>query len=463
MKLRTRIAVIAALAVAVAVVAASVGAYFAARDELLDQVDQSLAELARQAQDFDGLRELVTGNAFRRPFDRESGFEVIYVQIFGRSGPAVAPRGQRVVLPMGDDDRSVANRERTALLRDVRIDDEHYRMITAPLTSPFFESGTAIQLARSLREVDGALQGLAVLLTAVSVGGVALAALLGLVVARSALTPIGRLTTAAEHVAETQELAAHIDVDRDDEVGRLAQSFNAMLAALEESRAQQRRLVRDAGHELRTPLTALRTNIEVLNRAESMPPDQRRALLDDVTFELGQLADLVTELVDLATDRSVADVPATAVRLDDVVASVVERFERRTGRTVALDLQPERVSVRRPLIERALSNLLDNAHKFSPQDEPIEVSLRDGTVEVRDHGSGIDEADRDLVFDRFYRAAAARTTPGSGLGLSIVKQVVEDHGGSVFVREAADGGSVVGFRLPGAVVDGAADPRSDSS
>jgi two-component system sensor histidine kinase MprB len=447
-KLGTRIAVIAAAAVAVAVLAASVGAYFAARDELMDEVDQSLVELANQAQNLSGLRDLIPGANPRRPFDRQSGFDVIYIQAFLGDGDPIASPSQSLILPVDQADRAVSSGAQGAFIRDVRVSGEHLRMITAPLVSPVFERGSTIQIARSLEEVDGTLQGLTVFLGVVGVGGVALAALLGLIVARGAIRPIGRLTQAAEHVAKTQELAARIEVDREDEVGRLAGSFNAMLAALEESRAQQRRLVRDAGHELRTPLTALRTNIEVLNRADSMPPDQRRQLLDDVMFELDELGELVTELVDLATDPLTASEPLVDLRLDELVAQVVGRFERRTGRTVNVDLVPQRIEGRRPMLERAVSNLLENAHKFSPPDTEVDVRLADGRIEIRDRGSGIDDGDRPHVFDRFYRATAARTTPGSGLGLSIVQHVAEDHGGTVFAEDAPGGGAVVGFTVP---------------
>jgi two-component system sensor histidine kinase MprB len=447
-KLGTRIAVIAATAVAVAVLAASVGAYFAARDELMDEVDQSLVELANQAQNLAGIEAIIRSANPRRPFGRESGFDVIYLQAFSRDGATVAPPRQSLSLPVSGVDLEVSSGDRRAAIRDVDAGDVHLRMITVRLPSPPFESGATIQLARSLEEVDGTLAGLTVLLGVVGVGGVALAALLGLIVARGAIRPIGRLTEAAEHVAETQELAARIDVNREDEVGRLAGSFNAMLAALEESRVQQRRLVRDAGHELRTPLTALRTNIEVLNRADTMPPDQRRQLLDDVTFELEQLGDLVTELVDLATDPQTASEPPVDLRLDELIEQVVARFERRTGRTVNVDVAPERIEGRRPMLERAVSNLLENAHKFSPSEAEIEVGLQDGRVTVRDRGSGIEDGDRPHVFDRFYRATAARTAPGSGLGLSIVQHVAEDHGGTVFAEEAPGGGAVVGFTVP---------------
>jgi two-component system sensor histidine kinase MprB len=447
MKLRTRIAVIASAAVAVAVLLASIGAYFAARNELIDQVDASLVALANEAQDLRGFASIL-GPFNRGPLRSPDDFEVIYIQAFGPTLRPERPRNQEVALPIDVVDQAVVDRTRGFVIRTVEVEDRSFRMITAPLTGSEFVEGATIQIARSQGEVDRTLQGLTALLAFVGAAGVGFAGLLGLAVARSALRPISKLTDAAEHVAETQELAARIEVEREDEVGRLAASFNAMLAALEESRAQQHRLVRDASHELRTPLTALRTNIEVLNRNANLDPDQRAELLDDVTFELEQLGDLVTELVDLATDARTSTEPLAEVELDEVVRRAVDRFSRRTGRSVSVDAEPTSIVGRASMLERAVSNLLENAHKWSPDDGAVEVRLAGGRLSVRDHGPGIADEDRPHVFDRFYRSVDARTKPGSGLGLSIVKQVAEDHGGDVFAEAAADGGALVGFALP---------------
>lgn len=444
MKLHTRITLIASLAVAVVVIAASVSAYFAARNELRDQVDESLVEVAGQARGLPGLVATLgaPGLSRGRLFQPRSAFDVVYVQALLDDGSAVYPANQGLNLPVEAEDVAVVAGG-APVLRDVQVDGRHLRMITAS------HDVGAIQIARSLGEVDATLSGLTVVLALISLGGVGVAAGLGLIVARGALGPIGRLTKAAEHVAHTQELEARIEVERDDEVGRLAVSFNHMLAALEESRQQQHRLVHDAGHELRTPLTALRTNIELLARADSLPDEQRKSLLDDITFELEELSDLVAEVVDAATDASVADEPLMDLAFDVLVSRVIERARRRTGSDIEARLEPHRILGRRVMLERAVANLIDNATKWSPPESPIEVLLFDGRLEVRDHGPGIDEADRPRVFDRFFRSDAARGAPGSGLGLSIVKRIVEDHAGTVFVDAVDGGGAVVGFELPG--------------
>ena len=443
MKLRTRIALVASVAVAVGVVLASIGAYFATRNELRNQVDESLIEVAEQARGFQGLVSTLGAPGFGRGrlFEPRTAFDAVYVQALLLDGNAVYPSNQDLILPIDDGDIGVvAGGE--PILRDLDVGGRHLRMITTA------HSFGAVQIARSLDEVDEALSGLTVVLALVSLGGIGVGAALGLVVARSALGPIGRLTKAAEHVAETQELGAHIAVDRDDEVGRLADSFNSMLAALEESRQQQHRLVHDAGHELRTPLTALRTNIELLARAQDLPDDQKASLLDDVTFELKELSNLVTEVVDLATDAATTDGILVDVQFDELIERVVDRARRRTDREITTDLSPWSIEGRRVMLERAVANLIDNADKWSPDGAVVEVSLSDGRFEVRDHGPGIDAADLSRVFDRFYRSDSARSTPGSGLGLSIVKRVAEDHGGTAHAAGADGGGAVVGFSIP---------------
>jgi two-component system sensor histidine kinase MprB len=301
-------------------------------------------------------------------------------------------------------------------------------------------------MARDLTETDAFLGGLRTRLILIGGGAVVLAAILAWFVSHRAVRPVAVLTRAAEHVAATRDLEVPIAVTRRDEIGRLAASFNTMLGALASSRAQQRRLVADAGHELRTPLTSLRTNIEVLARVGDMPAVDRAELLADARRELEELSDLVAELVDLAADAPPEE--SVPVRLDELVGEAVERFRRRTGREVALSTEETVLRGKPGRLSRAVVNLLDNAGKFSPAGTPIEVALRGGRLEVRDRGPGLDPGDLPRVFERFYRAVGARTTPGSGLGLAIVEQVAEEHGGRAFAGNAEDGGAVVGFEVP---------------
>ncbi len=219
-----------------------------------------------------------------------------------------------------------------------------------------------------------------------------------------------------------------------------------MRGARAASRAPQHQLVQDAGHELRTPLTSLRTNVSVLRRYEGLSSDSRQQLLDDLDSESRELTALVNELVDLATDRRDDEVPQTEV-LRTVADRVAERARRRTGREIVVDADDSTASIRVHAFERAVQNLVDNAVKFAPNG-PIEISVRRGTVAVRDHGPGLEAGDEDKIFERFYRAVASRSLPGSGLGLSIVRSVADSHGGTVSAANAAGGGALIGIQLP---------------
>jgi two-component system sensor histidine kinase MprB len=316
-------------------------------------------------------------------------------------------------------------------------------MITFPI------GGFAVQVVRNLTEVDHSLAQIETWLILIAAGGIAIAAALGLLVARAALAPVRRLTSTAETVTETGDLSQRIDVTGRDELARLAASFNAMLGALEESTRAQRQLVADASHELRTPLTSLRTNIEVLASDRTLPPGERERLLNDVVEQLGEMTTLISELIDLARGEQLVAEPEE-VRLDLLAEDAVERARRnRPGVTFVTDLHESVVYGVPSTLERAVANLLDNAAKWSRAGGSVEVGVNDGTVTVRDHGPGIDDEDLPFVFDRFYRARSARGLPGSGLGLAIVRQVAQAHGGTVVAEHADGGGTRVVLRLNG--------------
>jgi two-component system sensor histidine kinase MprB len=444
--LRTRITMIIALVVAAAVAAVCTASYVSTRGEAYGEIDQFLVQrvalvtLAAQPPDMGAIdprsAPVLTGWI---PVRGDASFRVV------TDAGEVVFSYDNLQLPLNQLDVAIAAGTADTTIRDVRTGTAHYRMITAPLGSHL-----AVQIARNLAETDAFLGGLRIRLLLIAASAVALAALVVWLVSHRFLAPVRRLTDAAEHVAATRDLATPIAVDRTDEIGRLAISFNTMLAALASSQRQQQRLVADAGHELRTPLTSLRTNIELLARAQAMDPADRADLLADATHELEELSALVGELVDLASD-SAPDEEMTEVRLDEIAARAVERARRRTGREILLDSDPVVLTGRPGRLERAITNLLDNAHKWSPPEAPIEVAVRSGRVSVRDHGPGIGDEDLPRVFDRFYRSTGARTTPGSGLGLAIVKQIAEEHAFEVFAGHAQGGGAVVGFgTAPGA-------------
>ena len=450
MSLRTQLTLLTALSVAVAVVIVSLAAYFAARDRLRGQIDQTLHARATAVEDASGLPRPNGSEQDGVPRPRDPfGQTDTFFQVIDTSGNVVAaPSNQQGKIPVGATDIAVANGGHPAYLHDVTSGDVHLRVITSP-----GQAGQAVQIARSLSEVDASLADLRTILLIVSGSGVLLAAIVGLLVARRSLRPVAKLTAAAEHVAETQNLEARIEVHRKDEIGRLATSFNEMLQALHDSRLQQRQLVTDASHELRTPLTSLRTNIEVLARAGEMSDAERRELLRDVTFELEELTKVVTELVELASDARTEAQAHEDVRLDQLAAAIVERFARRSGLHIVLDARPALVVGNYGLLDRAASNLVDNACKWSPPGGTVEVKVAHGTLSVRDYGPGIADEDRPHVFDRFYRGEAARAKPGSGLGLAIVKQIVEAHDGTVSIEPAPGGGTTASITLPAVPMD----------
>lgn len=448
MSLRLRIALISASAVAVAIAIGAVLTFNATRNELIAEVDASLHQRVEQIKEVDDLGDLIQvlnpfGERGARggPFERGvRGFDAIFFRFVSGDGIVMVtdfPGG----LQISSAEQGVVDGTATAAMRTVRVGDDNLRLLTSALPAG------AIQVARSLAEVDSSLEGLGAVLRFAAVVGVLLAGVIGWVVARGAARPIGQLAAAAEHVAETQELAARIDVERNDEVGRLAQSFNAMLAALEGSREQQRRLVRDAGHELRTPLTAIRTNVELLAKVDDLPAAERARMIQDIDSEIQELSLLVAELVEMAADPITTESEKEQASLGDIAERVVEKYRRRTGREITLETDESPVIGRVQQLERAISNLIDNAAKWSPDGSGIDVTVSAGRVKVSDQGSGIDERDRPYVFDRFYRAPQARSAPGSGLGLSIVAKVARDHGGSVFVEHPTSG-AVVGFEIP---------------
>ena len=222
----------------------------------------------------------------------------------------------------------------------------------------------------------------------------------------------------------------------------------ACSAALAASRDDQRRLVEDAGHELRTPLTSVRTNLAVLRRHPDLDPQTREQVLDDLHTETEELVGLVEEVVALA--RGVTDgSPPERVELGPLAAGVAARAERRHGRPVTVTADDSVVEAPPPALERAISNLIDNAAKFDPSGRPDRGRRRRrrrDRARPRPGHRRPDDAPR--IFDRFYRADGARTLPGSGLGLSIVRDVAVSNGGDVSVAARPGGGASVGFRLP---------------
>jgi two-component system sensor histidine kinase MprB len=308
----------------------------------------------------------------------------------------------------------------------------------------------AVLIARPLTEVEHEMSRVLLILLIVGAIGIAIAAALGALVARAALAPIARFTRRTETLAGGLDLSQRLPEGGRDELARLAGSFNATLDALEHSLAAQRNLIADASHELRTPIASLRANIQVLAEAERLPPDDQASLRADIVGELDELTRLVGDVVELARGTGSKGV-VEDVRLEEIVRDAVQRTQRRSNLHFQVQLEPAIVRGEADRVDRAVSNLLDNARKWSPAGEPIEVDLHEGVLTVRDHGPGFEEADLPHVFERFYRADRARKLPGSGLGLAIVRQAAEAHHGYVKAENAPGGGALVQVSF-GAVV-----------
>lgn len=446
MSLRTRLVLAAALAVAVAVTGAAFFVYARTRGELHREVDETLRERAenlvrtreRPGRDPRGGRPF-EANLPPPPLGGAGGL----TQLVDGNGDVRADPGTTRI-PLTSETTAVAAGTEPPFYDDVTVGGTPLRVYTTQ-----WSQGVALQVARPLSETNAVVNDMGLALVITAVAGVLVAAALGFVVARAALRPVRRLTTAVEDVAATRDLTRRIDAKGNDEVSRLAGSFNAMLGALDESQREQRRLAADASHELRTPLTSLRTNIEVLVRNDNLEPQDRERLVRDVNAQIVELSALIGGMMEIARGDEPVDDAQGDVRLDAVVAAAVEdaSFHWPNVRFVT-DLSPTVVRGSGARIELAVGNLLDNAGKWSPNGRPVEVGVRDAEVTVRDHGPGIPPADAPFVFDRFWRAESARGTPGSGLGLAIVRQVADQHGAQVVVESPPDGGTLMRLRFP---------------
>jgi two-component system sensor histidine kinase MprB len=445
-----RLMLLCALAVGATVVLACAGAYLATRGELRGQIDDSLRAQAHALQVRAGLAPdgppALPGEP--RP---SAGLAQGFSAFVRPDGSAIRLRGADVRIPITGADVSAAGAgDPITTLSDRRSGGVHLRVMTVALPGI-----GAVDFARSLNGVDAVLQRLRWVLVLLCVAGTALATAVSRVFARRVMAPVADLTAAAEHIEATGDLHRRIDGASDDELGRLARRFNAMLdrvgasqTALAASIDSQRRLVADASHELRTPVTSLRTNAEVLREATDLGDAERDALLRDIVAQSEELGALVSDIIELARDGDTG-APVEDVRLDRLVGEAVERARRHAPDVeFVAALEPCVVEAPPDRLGRAVNNLLDNAAKHSPPGGVVEVSVAAGEVTVRDHGPGVAPADAPHVFDRFYRGAGARDRPGSGLGLAIVRQVAEAHAGSVGLEAAEGGGARFRLSLP---------------
>jgi two-component system sensor histidine kinase MprB len=432
---RTRLVLASTVAVVVAVLAASTASYLAARNTLVNAADNSLTAAAAK---ITSGATITTTNA-------------TYDQVVDSSGSVIVGGD----LPVTDQVRQVAAGTAPSYFTTVNVGGNQFRELVEPLpvgttfNGQQLEQTSALQIV-TLLNATRELDRLGLVLGGVALSGVLLAIVLGLLVARTALVPLNALTDTVEDLAETTDVSRRLSPGGPDELGRLRRTFNRLLEALESSRRAQSQLVLDASHELRTPLTSLRTNLEVIRRVDELTETDRSVLVDDVLVQLQELTDLVGDMAELARGDQLPT-STEPLRLDLLVRDAIAvAATHGRAQLVTFELEAEEcwVEADPDRLSRAIGNLLDNARKWSPPGETVSVSCRAGTVVVRDRGPGIAPEDLPHVFDRFYRAAAARGLPGSGLGLAIVSQVVKDEGGTITAEAAEDGGTRMSLRLP---------------
>ena len=442
--LASRVTLLATIAVGLAVAFVAAAAFITVRVQMHDTLDDSLLRRADAAADSSTLSSL---SAERIPSWALGAADIRIAFITADRPYRAISADQGPTLELGKPELEVAGSQSAYSIRTVTAEGVRYRVVAVPAADPY----SALVLAQSLEPTERTLSKLGIVLLLFGAAGVIAAAFAGWAVARNGLRPVRRLTDAAEDIARTEKLDP-IEFEGNDEIARLASAFNAMLAALSASRDRQRQLVADAGHELRTPLTSLRTNLDLLVQADKrggLSETSRNELLDDVRFQIEELTTLIGDLVELARDEPLP-VTVEAVDLAEITDRAVSRVRRRAS-SLEFDVHtnPWWVTGEPHALERSITNLLDNAAKWSPPLGVVTVTLDQGTLTVADQGHGIAEEDLPHVFDRFYRSRESRTLPGSGLGLAIVRQIAERHGGVVRAGRWDDGGAAFWLEIPG--------------
>jgi two-component system sensor histidine kinase MprB len=463
-------AIAAGVAVALAVIAVAVAAYAGTRSTLLGQIDSALRGITDQALHHGGGSGaqvssggppfgggggghngfFFTGGGGGQDCDRGLGINgpqasafggaAGFVQLITPMGTVCRGNGETLEIPADPRATALARSGSGQFYANKTVDGTDIRVLVTAVPGI-----GALEVALPLHDVNHTLNNLLLLMAIIAAAGIALAVLFGLLVSRTAVAPIARFTRQTEAIAARPERLEtdRLDVSGSDELARLGRTFNETLDALEQSVAAQRNLVADASHELRTPIASIRANLQLLRDEKQLPDAERAALREDVIAELDELTALVSDVVELARGARPTG-EASDVRLDEIVLDVAERTQRRAPElTVQAHVEPTLVRGDADRIARAVTNVIDNARKWSPPGGVIEVELRGGTVSVRDHGPGFHDEDLPFVFDRFHRAKDARAKPGSGLGLAIVRQAADAHGGLAEAANAAGGGAIV--------------------
>ncbi|WP_460771276.1 sensor histidine kinase [Mariniluteicoccus flavus] len=423
-----------------------IAGYVTARISLYDQLDKELTAIAAHTAETISS-DIKTMGGMDAEALRAVNISLVLVKA---DATELHVPGAQSQLRVSHEDLALARLQQGSSTRTgSTTDGRPFRIVAVPL--PESNERYALVLGRSLEPTLGILDALRITFIVVGTIGVLLSAMVGSLIARSSMRPVGELSNAVARVTKT-DILDPIEVSGTDELSELTRSFNTMLYSLASSRARQNRLIADAGHELRTPLTSLRTNIELLvadEKSGMLPEGARADILRDIAAQLAEFTSLIQDLVQLSRGDQVR--PAREpVDLRDIVNAALERVRRRgPGLTFDVELNPLYLVGEPDTLERAVTNLLDNAVKFSPPKGTIRVLLQGDQLRISDQGPGIDDADLPHIFDRFYRSDRSRNTPGTGLGLSIVAQTVARHGGWVRASRSAEGGAEFTVRLPG--------------
>ena len=442
--LQWRLALLSGLSVAVSVILVGATTFTVTRWSLLDQLDRELVSVAQTASGSIGSA-LGSDDGLTASIDATNGL----LAVVSAAGVVQQNPGQETSLPVGPDEIAVARLQTGSSSRTLELQGVVYRVVSVPLRvddNQFY----AVVYGRPMNALQATLGSLWIVLLVAGLLGVMATTAASLWTARAVLAPVRRLSQAVKAVTQTDELNPIRIYGRDD-LGELTQSFNTMLRSLQKSREQQRQLIADAGHELRTPLTSMRTNVELLladNQSGMLPAGARSEVLGDVAAQLGEFSALVGDLVALTRDDHLQR-PHEPMDMADVVEAAIARAKRRgPGIDFDIELEPTPVMADASTLERAITNLLDNAVKFSPPEGTITIRLEAGALTIIDQGPGIDELDLPLIFDRFFRSDKARNTPGTGLGLSIVLHTTRAHGGSVKASNEPGAGAKFVLKLP---------------
>jgi len=455
--LRTRLTLWYSAILLAILVTISVLSYSWLRLGLLQDLDASLLTVAQVVRD--------TGSPERAASDQEAFLRgLLGPELFdkffqlrdpdGRPREAPMPR-QPAALPLSPTARARADRGLNTF-ETVAVSDEPARILTMPIV----RDGRVVEIVqvgmlqrRARATLDRYVDTLTVLIPL----GVGLAALGGAVIARVALRPLDRMTRTARRIS-AEDLSERVERPRtSDELDRLAETMNDMLARLEQAFAQSRRFAADAAHELRTPLAALRGTVEVGLRG-SRSPDEYRHVLASSLEEVERLIRLTEDLLLFSRSLAGPEPGRVLVDLEPLLLEVFDvgaRLGQSAGVGVRIDTATAAVVRGDPAaLRRALLNLLENAVKYTPRGGKVELALTTGdgiaALTVSDTGIGVDAADAERIFEPFVRldAARSRDTGGAGLGLAIARSIVTAQGGTLSVESRPGAGSRFTIQLP---------------